>query len=267
LNSTDPDAAIRFYAKHFNAEPAKFGGNMPALWTQKSWVLFNKVSQPPPPEILSSLYHIGWGAEDMKAEYQRQLDLGAKMDTPLTDGADLFGNGNPGRAYFAYVDGPDHVLIEINTTNNHVFQHIHMLSADPVATAQWYAKHLGATPGIGGAGRSERRAVNGLQVFPMTSVRVDNVNIIWFPKEFASEGVYKTQWQGQGEFLSPRGRAFDHFAFSVDHLDQTLERLRAEGVTILQPPRAILGGKLRSAFIQAPDRIEIELVEGNAQKE
>ena len=136
LNSTDPDAAIEFYAKHFESEKAKFAGRTNALWTQKSWVLFNKVSMPAPSDVLSAIYHIGWGAEDMKAEYQRQLDLGAKFETPLTDASGLFGRGSPGRSYFAYVDGPDHALIELNTTNNHVFQHIHLLSDDPVATAQ-----------------------------------------------------------------------------------------------------------------------------------
>jgi len=47
----------------------------------------------------------------MKTEYQRELSIGIKFETPLTDGADLFGNGNPGRAYFAYVEGPDDELI------------------------------------------------------------------------------------------------------------------------------------------------------------
>ena len=59
--------------------------------------------------------------------------------------------------------------------------------------------------------------------------------------------------QGRADFESPRGRAFDHFAFSVEHLDGTLQRLRGEGVKILQSPRTILDGKLTSAFIEAPD--------------
>jgi catechol 2,3-dioxygenase-like lactoylglutathione lyase family enzyme len=272
LNSTDPEAAIEFYTKHFNSERSRFGGSQPgaamdAVWTQKSWILFNKANQAPPSEIISSIYHMGWGAEDMKAEYQRQLELGAKFDTPLTDGADLFGNGNPGRAYFAYVDGPDHALIEINTTNNHVFQHIHLLSADPIAAAEWYAKEFGAAPGFGSAANRERRVVNGLQVFPMTSVRIDNVNFIWFPKEFASQGVYKKQWAGRRDFVSPRGRVIDHFALSVDNLDEALARLGRDGVKVLERPHPVLGGKLKSAFIEGPDKVEIELVEGNARKE
>src|SRR5262249_37757140 len=107
----------------------------------------------------------------------------------------------------------------------------------------------------------------GLQVFPMTSVRVDNVAFIWFPREFASEGVYKQQWEGRKGFASPRGRVIDHFAFSVENLDEALARLKKAGVKVLEPPRKILRGTLKSAFIEAPDNVQIELVDGEARKE
>ncbi len=42
LNSTDPEAAIDFYTTHLSGEKAAFGGTE-AVWTQKSWLLFNKV--------------------------------------------------------------------------------------------------------------------------------------------------------------------------------------------------------------------------------
>src|SRR5262249_42485978 len=124
-----------------------------------------------------------------------------------------------------------------------------------------------ARPGLGGPGRDERRVVNGLQVFPMTSVRVDNVNFIWFPKEFASEGVYKKQWEGRKEFTSPRGRVIDHFAFSVNSLDEVLAGWKKDGVKVLESPYKSLGGKLKSAFIAGPDKVQIELVEGEARKQ
>ena len=60
--------------------------------------------------MISTIWHIGWGAEDMKAAYQKELDLGAKFQTPLTDISDLA--NSPG-FYYAYVDGPDHALIEL----------------------------------------------------------------------------------------------------------------------------------------------------------
>src|SRR5215472_12392748 len=74
LNATDPAAAIDFYTGKFDCEKSRFAGKMDAVWAQKSWLLFNKVGKPPQPDITSAIWHIGWGAEDMKAAYQKQLD-------------------------------------------------------------------------------------------------------------------------------------------------------------------------------------------------
>src|SRR5215470_4776359 len=65
LNSTDPAAAINFYASKFDCEKTRFNGNTDAVWAQKSWILFNKARKPPKSEITSAIWHIGWGAEDM----------------------------------------------------------------------------------------------------------------------------------------------------------------------------------------------------------
>src|SRR5580765_1247552 len=64
LNSTDPAKAIEFYTNTFDCEKARFAGLMDAVWAQKSWLLFAKAASPPPAEIISSIWHFGWGAED-----------------------------------------------------------------------------------------------------------------------------------------------------------------------------------------------------------
>ena len=51
LNSTDPRAAIEFYTTHLSGERAIFDG-ADAVWTQASWLLFNKVKQPPPSKVV-----------------------------------------------------------------------------------------------------------------------------------------------------------------------------------------------------------------------
>ncbi len=56
----------------------------------------------------------------------------------------------------------------------------------------------------------------------------------------------------------------DHVAFVVTGLDRAIARLEADGVGVLQRPGPVLGGRLRSAFIAAPDGVEIELVEDSA---
>ena len=264
LNTTDPEAAIVFYTKHFNCERAKFAGVIDAVWTQKSWILFNKVDQPPPAEILSTIWHFGWGAPDMRKEYQRQLDMGAKFETPITDISDIGGNtGAHGLFYFAYVESPDHALIELNTSRNDRFGHIHLLSADPVATAEWYAKHFGIA---NVHYQREKRMYRGVQIGPSASFTIDNVNVIIYPEGYAKDAWPKL-WADRTGFEPTKGRAVDHIGLSVDKLDSTLERLKSEGITVTDPPKSVLGGKVRFAFIEGPDRMRIELVEGQAKKD
>ncbi len=259
LNSTDPRGAIEFYTTHLSGEKATFAG-ADAVWTQASWLLFNKVKQPPPFEVVSPLFHIGWGAEDMKAEFERQIQLGTTFQTVLTDGVELFGAGTRDRNFFMYLDGPDHATIEVQSAMHHNFMHVHLLSDDPVAAATWYATHFGLTVRNQNAAV---RAFRGIPTGPSASLQVDAVTFFWYPTAHA-RALYGGQWKGRTTYASNRGRVIDHVALSVDNLDETLTRLRAAGVRVLSSPRRANG--VRSAFIQAPDNMELEVVEGHPQR-
>ena len=52
------------------------------------------------------------------------------------------------------------------------------------------------------------------------------------------------------------GRNFGHLAFAVDDIYATCEKLQANGVTILRPPR-----DGRMAFVRSPDEISVELLQ------
>lgn len=264
LNTTDPQAAIDFYTSKFDCEKAKFAGTIDAVWAQKSWILFNKVNQPPPAEIVSALYHFGWGAEDPKGTYQKQLAAGTRFQTPITDLYETTGWGKPGDFYYMYVDGPDHAIIELNTANHHHFGHIHMLSDDPVAAGEWYVKEFGMTPT--GPPTREVYSYKGLQLSPLTSLMLDNVNFIIFPTAFG-RGLFPKEWEGRTAYEPTKGRVMDHFGLSVDNLDETVARLKKDGVRVTEEPRAAAGGKLKIAFIEGPDKVRIELVQGHASKE
>ncbi len=99
---------------------------------------FRKRLSPPPSEVVSTIWHFGWGAEDMKATYQKQLDSGTKFATPITDISDIGGGApNTGRFFTTHTcKGLDNALIELNTSASHRFGHIHLLSADPVAAGE-----------------------------------------------------------------------------------------------------------------------------------
>jgi len=261
MNVTDPKEAIDFYTSKFDCEKGKFAGAFDAVWAQKSWLLFTKVSTPAKSEITSTIWHIGWGAEDMKATYQKQLDSGTKFETPITDISDISGGNATGRFFYAYVDGPGHQLIELNTANHHHFGHIHMLSKDPIATGQWYAKEFGVTV----RGNPSAHMYRGFQIGPSSSFTMDNVNFIIFPWQYA-QTQWPELWKDRTEFESTKGHVTDHFGFSVDNLDETIARLKTDGVTVTDEPRTILG-KVKYAFIEGPDKVRIELVEGQAAKE
>lgn len=266
LNVTDPAGAIQFYTSKFDCEKASYGRNLDAVWAQKSWLLFTKVDAPPKSEVTSTIWHIGWGAEDLPATYRTQLDNRTPFETPITDISDIGGGKTMGVFYNAYVDGPDHQLIELNTANHHHFGHIHMLSKDPVAAGEWYVKEFGLARLGRGTPSREPRMYRGSQIGPVDSLMMDNVNIIIFPMEYART-QWPALWKNRTDLESTAGHTTDHIAFAVDNLDQTLARLKMDGVAVTAEFRSQTTGKTSSAFLEGPDHIRIELVEGQAHRE
>ncbi len=265
LNTLDPKGAIDFYTSRFDCEKANFKGLMDAVWSQKSWMLFSKVAEAPKWELNSAIWHFGWGAEDMKATYEKQLAMGTKFFTPITDISDIGGNkGATGLFYYAYVQSPDKALIELNTARHHQFGHIHMFSADPIAAGEWYKKYFAATGRV--SPTREPRIYRDVQIGPSASLMKDNVNIIIYPVEYTKK-AYPEHWKGKTELESTKGHVVDHLGFSVDNLAETLEKLRKDGVKVTDEIRSIANGKVKFAFIEGPDKIRIELIEGHAQKE
>ncbi|MEW6127470.1 MAG: VOC family protein [Acidobacteriota bacterium] len=265
LNVLDPKANIDFYTSKFDCEKGRFAGLLDAVWAQKSWVLFTKVNEAPKSDLNSAVWHFGWGAEDMKATYEKQLAMGTKFFTPITDISDIGGNtGATGLFYYAYVQGPDGALIELNTARHHHFGHIHLFSADPIAAAEWYKKYFGAT-GRASASR-EPRMYRGVQIGPSASLMKDNVNLIIYPIEYTRK-AYPEAWKGKTELESTKGHVVDHIGFSFDNLEEALDKLRKDGVKVTDEIRSVAGGKIKYAFIEGPDKMRIEVIEGHAKKE
>ncbi|MGH9658506.1 MAG: VOC family protein [Bryobacteraceae bacterium] len=266
LNTTDPRAAIEFYTSRLEAERRSFAG-ADAVWAHRSWLLFTRVDAAPKSDITSAIWHMGWGGgPNMTETYRQQLDRGTKFQTPLTDISDQCdGKGGNGRFLFAYIDGPDHALTELNTTaaGNTRFGHVHLLSEDPIAAAEWYVRHIGLARRGAGEPSREVRTRCGRQTAPAVSLAADDVSLILYPVGNA-KAAFPKAWTGRAGLESTAGHAIDHLAFRVDGLEETLVRLRAAGVKVTADPRP-LGDGLRSAFVEGPDLIRIELVEGVAR--
>jgi catechol 2,3-dioxygenase-like lactoylglutathione lyase family enzyme len=262
LNALYPDLAINWYTRHFDCERAKFGG-VDALWAGRSWILFDKVEQPPAWKITTALYHIGWGADNAKADYDKFIAMGARFETHMRDLAEGLPLA-PGQRYYMYLWGPDNVMIEDITANHHYYDHVHLLSEDPVGAGEWYFREFG----LGRRAVTSRapRFFNGHQIGPNSGFTIDNINVPIFPIELARE-LFPAEWAGREHPESPRGHALDHFAFSCDSLDEMLARLRKDGVRVVEGAHSSFGGAMRSAFVEGPDNVLIELVEGHAKRD
>ncbi len=126
----------------------------------------------------------------------------------------------------------------------HEFDHVHIKSADPGTTAEWYVK-----------------------VFDFKIIS-DNVRV-WgdrFIRCETSDGVVvnisgarNDERLGSGDAGAHLG--LEHFGIKVDDIDAEIERLTGLGAELLEGPIDVPGPGLRIAFIKAPEEVRIELLQ------
>ncbi len=127
-----------------------------------------------------------------------------------------------------------------NAAPNYRWDHIHLRSPDPEATAAWFERILGAEvirSTVEGKPRIDLK-LGGADVFIMPVAPGDNVN----PPPV-------TPYQG-----------LDHFGLTVSGIDAVAADLKAKGVEFTMEPRTIRPG-LRICFLRGPQGISIELLE------
>jgi catechol 2,3-dioxygenase-like lactoylglutathione lyase family enzyme len=122
-----------------------------------------------------------------------------------------------------------------------VFDHVHLISRDPKATASWYEEKLGGKI----IGSSEVRGA------PQIIVAFSGATVI-------------VRGQRTGEKVAEKsGLAWgaDHFGFSVTgDFDGFCGDLKKNGVPFTLDP-VDFGPTVRIAFIEAPDGVSIELLQ------
>jgi 4-hydroxyphenylpyruvate dioxygenase-like putative hemolysin len=82
---------------------------------------------------------------------------------------------------------------------------------------------------------------------PRAGVEFGDVVLTWYAN------------QGERPLASSRGQLQDHIALSVADLDAWADKLRAEGVKMLEQPYQL--GASRALMIEGPSREALELVE------
>lgn len=244
LNVTDRREAIAYYLKHVDARAETFAGE-DAIWVQRSWILFNEVKEKPAPSAGTGINHIGWGAPDPRAEFERQKALGATFDPEITD----IGVGLGGRAKtdfsFMYLIGPNGEIIELNTDEDDNFGHIHFYNRQPHTASGWYGNMFGL--------------IDSDPVFP-GSAAPTGIGDRMSRRHFGNVNTIFSLERGEAEIKPTTGTVIDHIGIAVPNLDAAMAAIKPYNVTILAQP-ATGGPGWRHAFIEGPDRVAIELIE------
>ncbi|MBV8084676.1 MAG: VOC family protein [Chloroflexi bacterium] len=120
------------------------------------------------------------------------------------------------------------------------YDHIHLRSRDPLATAKFYERMFDATI-IESVQDGQPRIdldLNGLTIF-IARVPADS--------NMPDKPV--------GQHLG-----LEHFGLRVDNLDETAAELKRRGATFATEPRQSRPG-VKIAFIEAPENVQIEIIE------
>jgi lactoylglutathione lyase len=122
------------------------------------------------------------------------------------------------------------------------YDHIHLRSPNPEATAQYYERMFGA------------EVIRSLQQGqPRIDLKLGGANIFIAPVE-AGSGVNPpptTPYQG-----------LDHFGLAVTGIDAIAAELKAKGAEFTKEPTTVRPG-VRVCFIRGPEGVSIELLDRN----
>jgi lactoylglutathione lyase len=97
-----------------------------------------------------------------------------------------------------------------------------------------------------------------LKLTQRVEIKENNAEIA-FMEDPNGNAIELTHWRDKKQLTE--GDNFDHIALGVKDLKATIERLRAQGVTIAMEPFKLKGGTHQIAFIKDPDGNWLELIE------
>jgi lactoylglutathione lyase len=123
----------------------------------------------------------------------------------------------------------------------YAYDHMHLRSRDPKATAQYYHQMFDAK--ILESIQSDGKPRIDLDLHGLT------IFIAQVPPEADIPSAPAEPYLG-----------LDHFGLRVENLDEAAAELKRRGAAFMLEPRTIRPG-VRIAFIQAPDNVRIELLE------
>lgn len=297
LNSTDPTAALAWYAALWPSAQATTFGGRDAL-AAEMMLVFDAVTSPPAgafdpalgrPSAQSAIWHIGAYLDTTDSD--RLAEALGSPHLPLHIGPDgaspVWRSGlapyrgthtaaalpgvevaEPRAGGFSYLLGPDGALVELTGGPNTrpSLSHVHLFHEQPRCAAEWYVGVLGFEPASDPVAEGEDCAAPPAEAgWPslerIGTIRAPRAAVDVVGTQFS---IYPRQCFGArcGEptpLVGSRGQVIDHVGLRVDDLAAWDTWLRQEGVTVIEPLHDIEEG--RALMIEGPDAIAIELVE------
>ena len=230
LNAPDPAAAANWYEKYFGARRLTEGPERMMLGSTR--LLFLKKADAKPSSG-SSVDHIGFSFADVDAKMKELQAAGVKIVTPARDVPGLFKLG--------FVEDPWGTRIEIVQDPELLgLHHIHLRGPNPDEIFTWMLAKFGG----------QRTQLKG---------RLDAV-------KYSAPG-FSDMWilVQRGDSEPSEGHAIDHIGWrSTGSLTQTIDGLRAKGVTVTSEPRPLplpKGPSINFSYIAGPAGTRIEIVE------
>ena len=104
----------------------------------------------------------------------------------------------------------------------------------------------------------------GLTLISRREIRQNNAEIAFLRDPQAKGATLElTFYRSQEMFNQPdyENRVFDHLAFEIKNMSQTIEKMRKEKVTITDEPFKLTSTGSFIAFVEDPDGTLIELIE------
>lgn len=177
------------------------------------------------PSLGTTIDHFGLSYRDLDAAVKTAATAGAKV----TSAPQM----SPGIFRYAYIEDPWGVRIEmVEDLQRLGFHHVHLRVKDPVATLDWFEKHVGGER-TKLYGKLDGMRYNGVWLFAMAS----------------------------GAEAAPPPSAIMLVAFRYTDMDAAFKALTGNGVKASSEPRDLPA--LRYGFVEGPNGLRVEIVRRN----
>ena len=119
--------------------------------------------------------------------------------------------------------------------------HLHLISPDIESTKNWYCEKLGGRETFSGEFKGNKVYYVDLNGFNLILIEK-------LPDDIPLPATIRTR------------EGLDHFGVAVEDMDAAVTELKAKGVEFVVEPLQVRPG-VRIAYIEAPDKVRIELTE------